>query len=173
MENALRIFYEAMNDKAAELGMKNSNFATSHGGIHLQDNYSSAHDIAILSGYAMKNYNFLREVCNTKTFTVKSKFSRNFEYKWENTNSLLWDPSQAYFGVKTGITNQAGPCLCVNYKSDQFDIIAVVLHCKTREARFSEIPKLIKWAISKIMKINNIKMDAGLKIRLLRNMAHV
>jgi len=35
MENALSIFYEAMNDKAAYLGMKNSNFATSHGGINL------------------------------------------------------------------------------------------------------------------------------------------
>ena len=84
-----------MNDKAAELGMKNSSFATSHGGIFLYDNYSSAHDIAILSGHVLKNYDFFREVCNTKTYNVKSKF-RNFEYKWENTNSLLWDQSGAY-----------------------------------------------------------------------------
>ena len=60
MQNALKSFYEAMNDKAAELGMKNSNFATSHGGIFLPDNYSTAHDIAILAGHAMKKHEFFR-----------------------------------------------------------------------------------------------------------------
>jgi len=68
---------------------------------------------------------------------------------------------------------QAGPCLCVNYKEDQHDIIAVVLHCKSKEARFSEIPKLVKWAIGKLAKLNNTKMDPELKVKLLRNMAHV
>ena len=110
---------------------------------------------------------------NTKSICVKSQVNRNYEYKWENTNSLLWDPSGTYFGVKTGITHQAGPCLCVNFKTEQHDIIAVVLNCKSREARFSEIPKLVKWATTKIERIRNTKLDPQLKVRLLRNMAHV
>lgn len=105
MQCALNAFYVAMNDKAAELGMKNTSFATAHGGIFLPDNYSTAHDIAILAGHAMNRQEFFREVCNTKNFHVKSKLNRNFDYKWENTNSLLWDPSGAYQGVKTGITH--------------------------------------------------------------------
>lgn len=118
MQNALTAFYDAMNDKAASLGMKNSNFSTSHGGIFLPDNYSTAHDIAILAGHAMKKQEFFRQVSSTKSFSVKSQVNKKYEYKWENTNSLLWDPSGSYFGVKTGITHQAGPCLCVNYKTD-------------------------------------------------------
>lgn len=52
------------------------------------------------------------------------------------------------------MTLQAGPCLCVNFKTAEHDIIAVVMHCKSKEARFTEIPKLIKWAVNKVKKIN-------------------
>lgn len=86
---------------------------------------------------------------------------------------MLWEKTGNFFGIKTGITPSAGPCLCVNYKDGEFDIIAVVLHCKSREARFIEIPKLINWAINKIIKIRKTPMDPVVKVRLLRNMAHV
>lgn len=56
MQAALNAFYEMMNDTAEFIGMKNSNFATSHGGIFLQDNYSTAHDIAVLAGHAFKKH---------------------------------------------------------------------------------------------------------------------
>ena len=51
-------------------------------------------------------------------------------------------------GVKTGITPSAGPCLSVHYRSSEgtFDFIIVILNSKTREARFTEIPKLVEWA---------------------------
>lgn len=63
---------------------------------------------------------------------------------------MLWNETGFYFGGKTGVTLQAGPCLCVNYKKDEHDLIAVVLHCKSKEVRFTEIPKLIKWATLKV-----------------------
>ena len=115
----------------------------------------------------------MKFICNTQNYTCKSKVNPHYVYRWENTNQLLWDPSGNYFGVKTGFMPQAGPCLCANFKSDCYDIIAVVLHCKSKEARFTEVPKLIKWAMGKIQKIKNTKLDPELKERLLRNMVHV
>lgn len=61
-----------MNETAFVLGMKNSSFATAHGGIFLQDNFSTAHDIAILASHAFKKHKLLNQVCQTKQIKVKS-----------------------------------------------------------------------------------------------------
>ena len=91
---------------------------------------------------------------------------------------MLWqnDPATGIFsGIKTGVTPTAGPCLAVGFKSrcGIYDFIVVVMNCKTREARFIEIPKLVRWAVNRIQKVKNAKLGAGVKKRLLRNMAHV
>ena len=91
---------------------------------------------------------------------------------------MLWqnDPATGIFsGIKTGVTPTAGPCLAVGFKSrcGIYDFIVVVMNCKTREARFIEIPKLVRWAVNRISKVKNAKLGAGVKKRLLRNMAHV
>ena len=54
-----------------------------------------------------------------------------------------------------------------------YDFVIVVMNCKTREARFVEIPKLVKWAIARITKVRQSNLRPGVKRRLLRNMAHV
>ena len=80
-----------------------------------------------------------------------------------------------FSGIKTGVTPSAGPCLAVCFKSrcGQFDFIIVVMNCKTRETRYTEIPKLVRWAMNRINKVKNSNLRPGVKKRLLRNMAHV
>ena len=48
-------FAEMMNEKAAELGMENTNF-TNSSGINDPDNYSTVRDIAIMSKHLIENY---------------------------------------------------------------------------------------------------------------------
>jgi len=60
IENALQTFYDKMNETAARIGMKNSNFASSHGGINLPDNYSTAHDIALLGSHVLMKHDYLK-----------------------------------------------------------------------------------------------------------------
>ena len=96
----------------------------------------------------------LHEIVNAKTFEVVGSLAGRHVYKWENTNKLLWDTSgrygkSAFFGVKTGTTPAAGPCLCVTYRDQSFDFVVVVLNCETHESRFTEIPILCRWAIVK------------------------
>ena len=108
---------------------------------------------------------------------MPSRVNRNVTYSWTNTNSILWqsDPLGTYSGIKTGVTPTAGPCLAVCFKSScgQYDFVIVVMNCKSREARFIEIPKLVKWAINRIAKVRQSNLRPGIKRRLLRNMAHV
>lgn len=96
--------------------MTKSHFAVSHG-MHHDDNYSCALDIANLAKHALDKHAVLKEVVNTKTYTLQSILEPNHVYLWNNTNSLLWDESGCYTGIKTGVTPSAGPCLSVCYKS--------------------------------------------------------
>lgn len=131
---ALRAFIRAMNDTAVALNMKRSRFGVAHGMNHY-DNYSSALDIANLAKVALRTHSTLFDVVNTKNYEVASKVNPGFIYKWENTNRLLWETNgrggKPFFGIKTGNTTWAGPCLCANYRDQGFDFIIVVLNCKT------------------------------------------
>ena len=48
-------FADMMNDKAAEIGLENTNFSNSSG-INDPDNYSTVRDIALMSKYLIENY---------------------------------------------------------------------------------------------------------------------
>ena len=61
---------------------------------------------------------------------------------FQNTNKLLED---GFDGIKTGITDTAGPCLAASYK----DYIIVVLNSKSMNQRWIEVKKLVKWMIKK------------------------
>ena len=60
--------------------------------------------------------------------------------KWTNTNKLL-DLEQC-FGIKTGITPAAGPCMSAYFSDGDFDAIIVVLNTKNKNSRFNEVRKL-------------------------------
>lgn len=77
-------------------------------------------------------YGLLREVAKTMEFTFENGT------KVENTNKLLED---GFEGIKTGITETAGPCLAACYK----DLVVVVLNSKSMNERWFEVKKLVKW----------------------------
>lgn len=134
---ALKKFYQKMNEKSREIKLSDKTHWHVAHGMHHDYNYSTALDVASLSFQAMKHTEFC-QVVNTKRYDCVTKLRT---YKWVNTNNLLWDPSHQFKGIKTGITQTAGPCLAVNFvsKEQNFDFIVVILNCKSREARFLEV----------------------------------
>lgn len=69
---------------------------------------------------------------------------------WENTNFLLHTPG--FNGLKTGITEAAGPCLAASYQREGHFLTIVILACKSMEARWQETSLLVEWAKAKIMR---------------------
>ena len=63
VHECLSEFFIMMNEKASELGMTRSNFASAHG-MHNEMNYSSAYDMAKLSCHILKDQR-VREVVKT------------------------------------------------------------------------------------------------------------
>lgn len=76
-----------MNDYGLSAGLKKSHFAVAHG-MHHENNYSTAGDIAKLCCLSMKNEKF-RQIVKESSREVQSSVFKGHVYKWENTNNLL------------------------------------------------------------------------------------
>jgi D-alanyl-D-alanine carboxypeptidase (penicillin-binding protein 5/6) len=128
-------FVAKMNDKAKELGLKNTHFENP-AGIDADGNYSSAADLAKITREAMK-YPELREIVSEPEATISTQ---DREIDVVNTN-LLVVPNSGYTygpatGAKTGTSPQAGPCLVASAESDDESYIAVVLDAASDLQRF-------------------------------------
>lgn len=116
-------FAQLMNQKARQLGMKNTNFKNASG-LPAINHYTTAYDMAILSRYAMKNGNFAK-IVGTKVKEVSSA-KPGANRRLINHNKLLWR-YQYTTGVKTGYTRNAGGCLVSTASRKGKELIVVVL----------------------------------------------
>ena len=99
-------FVEMMNRRARELGMENTHYANPHG-LHDEEHYTTAYDMAVLVRYAMQNGDF-RAIVSTPSYTCPSTKKMD-ERTLYNTNRFL-NPKEknkkynwsAVTGVKTG-----------------------------------------------------------------------
>lgn len=121
-------FSNLMNEKAKELGCKNTHFVNPSG-IHNEDHYSTAEDLAIMAKYCMTNQTF-RELVSMKTCTIPAT-NKSDSRKYANTNDLLNTSSKYYIkeciGIKTGFTSQAQNCLISECSKDNLNLIVVIL----------------------------------------------
>lgn len=115
-------FVKLMNDKAKEIGMKNTFFYNSSGlDTATIGNKSTAYDMALLTSYAMKNEMY-REIVKTKKYTAKTNLKT---YVWHNKNKLL---SYDYItGGKTGYTERAKRTLVSTASKDNMNLVVVTI----------------------------------------------
>ena len=157
-----------MNETALELGMKDSKFAVAHG-MHNDNNYSTALDIAKLSCHAMKLKAF-RQIVVEQTRETRSQNFPGHIYKWENTNYLL---KEGFDGIKTGITPTAGPCLAASIKKDDIHVAVIVLSCCSMDSRWYEVPKIVSWGVKKMQKIKTSTLRPKIKKKILKSITYI
>ena len=153
-------FAAMMNTKAKELGANDSNFVNPHG-LHDENHYTTAHDLAVIAKYAMQNETF-RKIVSTKTYTMPntSTYEGN-ERKYKNTNLLLFEEAvypntKSYYyeyvtGIKTGYTKQAGNTLVASAKKDNMELICVLLNIETSDEnsnRYLDAKKLFTYGFN-------------------------
>jgi D-alanyl-D-alanine carboxypeptidase (penicillin-binding protein 5/6) len=131
LAGSVEAFAEMMNRKAALLGAVNSHFRNPHG-LSTPGHYSSAYDLALLARHALSNQLFA-DIVSTKETTIEwlDRKGRERDVNLRNTNKLLWMLEEAD-GVKTGTTNEAGPCLVSSATRGNHKLLAVVLHDHSR-----------------------------------------
>lgn len=164
ISGSIENFAILMNNKASELGCTNTHF-TNPSGIHDEEHYSTAYDMALIARYCMKNDTF-RNIVSKVSCTIEPTEKYQERY-FRNTNDLI-DPASKYYyentiGIKTGYTSQAKHCLISGCLKNDFELITVVLGANSSAERYSDTTNLFEYGYSnyKIQKIatENSKID--------------
>jgi len=134
-------FAKLINEKAKELGAKNTNYTNPHG-LDTEDNHCTAYDLALIAREVI-NYPKLMEIMGTKQIEVR--FGDRMKYL-ANTNRLLSTYTYC-LGGKTGFTNGANRCIVTYGKKDNMQIVTVVLGSETTDIRFGECKELMQYAL--------------------------
>lgn len=122
ISNTEEEFVKLMNNKAKEIGMKNTTFNNSSGLDEKGSNYSTSYDMALLTRYAMQNEQY-REIVKTKNKIVKTNYKT---YSWTNKNKLL--NYDFITGGKTGYTEKAHRTLVSTATINDMNLIVVTLN---------------------------------------------
>ncbi|PYE51695.1 D-alanyl-D-alanine carboxypeptidase [Paenibacillus barcinonensis] len=136
-------FVQLMNERAQELGMKDTRFANANG-LPVTDHYSSAHDIAVMSRELLKHQGI------TKYTGAYQDYLRKDSEKpfWlVNTNKLVRF-YQGADGLKTGYTSEAKFCLSATASKDGLRVVAVVLGEPNTKTRNSEVSSMFDYAFA-------------------------
>ena len=121
-------FVSMMNWRAKKLGMNSTNFQNPCG-FDAKNHKSTASDLLKLTEYAIKNSTF-NEIVRKNSYSFKAINTKR-TYTVYTSNKL--QPKEKYMiGVKTGYTNQAGPCLIARAKEGKKDILLVMLNSHNR-----------------------------------------
>lgn len=128
---AVDLFVDMMNEKAQELGMTHTHFATIDG-RHDDDHYTTAEDFGILMREVLKNQ-ILVQVMGTATYRVAPTNMHPDGFFLENSNKLICKKeadTQSFlydkcFAGKTGETNAAGYCLVTAARSGDTRLVLV------------------------------------------------
>ncbi len=119
-------FVRLMNQRAAELGLENTQYRNPSG-LDAEGHYSSARDLATLAAHALENEDFADIVSKQE---IRMAFGNPpYNRSLYTTNKLLERYPYA-IGVKTGYTDDAGLCLVTAAEKDGTRLIIVTLNGK-------------------------------------------
>ena len=169
-------FADMMNQKAKEIGCKNTHFVNPNG-IHDENHYTTAYDLYLMADYALsfEHTNEFRDFVSKTSYTLPATnlypaddriFSTTNELIKINNNDRI---DNYYYknalGIKTGHTSQAGYCLVSSSSRDDLEFISVILDggfdSRGLSERYTETIKLFNFGydnftLTKIKEANNI-----------------
>jgi D-alanyl-D-alanine carboxypeptidase (penicillin-binding protein 5/6) len=169
-------FSDMMNEKAKEIGCKNTHFVNPNG-IHNNNHYTTAYDLYLMADYALsfEHTNEFREFVSKTSYTLPATNMYPAEDRsFTTTNELIKinnnDRIDNYYyknalGIKTGHTSQAGYCLVSSSNRDDLEFISVILDggfdSNGLSERYTETIKLFdfgydNFTLTKIKEANNI-----------------
>lgn len=151
-------FVKLMNEKAKELGCKNTKFANPHG-LHDDKQYTTAEDLFKITQYAMTTPYFT-EVSNTVEYYIDG----DDEEPLTTTNLMLNPEYKDYYyefakGIKTGTTDEAGKCLVSTALKDNVSYMCIAMKapCYDKDGNeletnyaIQESKKLYEWAYENV-----------------------
>ncbi|MEM7431953.1 MAG: D-alanyl-D-alanine carboxypeptidase family protein [Pseudomonadota bacterium] len=131
------VFAELMNQYAARLGMRSSNFENATG-LPGENHYSTARDMSTLARAIIQEFPEYYGWYSVREFTFN-------DITQPNRNNLLWR-DDSVDGMKTGHTNAAGYCLVSSAERDGMRIVSAVMGTSSAKARIDGSQALLNYA---------------------------
>ncbi len=158
-----RAFVKMMNDRAKELGMKNTNFVNCSGlDDDTTEHLTTAYDIALMSCELLKHEKI------TDYTTVWMDTLRGGDTQLVNTNRLVRF-YKGTTGLKTGTTSKAGHCLSASAERDGLHLVAVVMGAKNSTDRFEGAKAMLDWGFANYENFTpEIDLSALTQVRVLK-----
>lgn len=149
-----------MNEKAKNLGLKNTHFVNPSG-LHDDNQYTTAHDMAIMLQCAL-NYPIFSQISSSVSYRHapirKYKNPENSNNQVLNTTSILVPGSGYYYnGItagKTGHTTNAGYNIAASARKHDMNLICVVMGCEKDKTRYQEAKSLFDFYFNNYQSLN-------------------
>lgn len=153
-------FVYLMNEKAKEIGMRNTIFKNPHGLDEETKNYSTAYDLAILTRYLYLNYPEYKEISGTKYYDFMSNFK---SYSLTNRSKIMFTYKNITT-AKNGYTPLAGKSLVTTASNNNLNLLITTLndpdiysnHTNMYEYYFQQYQNYL------LLDKNNFKVDGNL-----------
>ncbi len=146
-------FSEIMNQKAKDLGCKNSNFVNPNG-LYSEDHYTTAYDLATIARHFFTN-DLLCKMSSTSTYEIPPTASQPDDIIIHSKNKLLPDREYTYdylVGSKTGFTSEARQTLVSCAKKDGLTLICVIMKEESPN-QFTDTVSLFDYGFSNFTKM--------------------
>ena len=142
-------FVAQMNERAAGLGMKDTNFVNCCG-LDVDNHMTSAYDVALMSRELITKY---PQIHNYSTIWMENithvTKQGTKEFGLANTNKLLKMAADFQVtGLKTGSTSRAKYCLSATAQKDGVRLIAVIMAAPDYKARFKDAQTLLSYGFN-------------------------
>lgn len=135
-------FVSMMNNKAKELGCKNTNFKNPHG-LDEEGHYTTAYDLSLIAKELLKYEEVIKF-----TSTYEDYINVSGENHWlVNTNKLVRF-YEGIDGLKTGYTENAKYCLTATMKKNDMRLISIVMGEDTKENRNADTISMMEYGFS-------------------------
>ncbi len=147
-------FSELMNNRAKELGCKDSNFVNPNG-LYNENHYTSAYDLATIGRAFFKN-ELLCKMSSTPSYEIPPTATQPDDIVVHSKNKLLPDRQCSYeyiVGSKTGFTSESRQTLVSCAKKDGLTLICVIMKEET-PSQFTDTIELFDYGFSNFKKVN-------------------
>lgn len=149
-------FIKLMNEKAEALGCQNSNFVNSHG-LHDDEHYTSARDMALIGAACFQNADFMR-ITGTKEYTIPTTNVTNETRTIAQHHKMLFSWRDQYYeycvGGKTGYTDKALNTLVTFASKDGVNLVAVVLRTHGTGNTYNDTRAILDYAFENFTKMS-------------------
>jgi len=158
---AQEAFVAMMNQKCAAIGAKNTHFTNPHG-LHDNDHYTTPHDMALITRYALGCPEFMRyfgATAHTIAPTNKHAAPRElttYQYMLDSESDYYYE---AVFGGKIGFTDEARHTMSTVAQRGGRTLICVVMYSGDRQSKYEDTKSLLDFGFDEFVPVTIAKEE--------------